>query len=292
MSFEQPFTDPIINQIRKGTPDDPYLDIYEEVYVDQSKATLTEIPYKYDRVQILEQTGGAGGTDNVDGGTFTDSTKNGSETIIFPIMYEIDNGAVIANNQYIVDYTQGVLTFNASQNGAKFLVHYTGRGFHYYPSSRIVYKQNLDGTITTLQQVLDSSASTIANIETATQEATTAANNANSATTDFQNLLNQQLVIYKTSVANFAAIATTYPTPQLGWTVTEKQYGIQYRYDGTSWKEIGTSQAGNGFNVYVGNSAPANPNILWLNVPNENRMSRIVKSSTAPADTSVIWWES
>jgi hypothetical protein len=132
---------------------------------------------------------------------------------------------------------------------------------------------------------------TINNIQNAMDNADTAASNANNATANFQDLLNQQLVIPKVSVATFSDIATTYPNPSLGWTVTEKQYGIKYRYDGTAWKEIGTSQAGDGFNVYVGESAPANPNILWLQVPNADRMTRIIKSDTPPADNSVIWWQ-
>lgn len=290
MTYEQPFSDPLL-YMKRGK-DQPYLEIIEEIYVDdKSKVLLTEIPYKYDRVQILEQTGGSGDTNSIDGGSFTDSATSGSETIIFPIMLEISEG-LPNDNQFICDYNQGILTFNISQVGAKFLVKYTGSGYHYIPSSRVYYKQNLDGTITTLQQVLDSSTNTINNIQSSINSANTAANSANSATVNFQTLLDQQLVIMKTSVATFADIATTYPTPSLGWTVTEKQYGIQYRYDGTAWKEIGTSQAGNGFNVYIGESAPANPNILWLQVPNVDRMTRIVKSSTAPVDTSVIWWES
>ncbi|MDP4268448.1 MAG: hypothetical protein Q8880_13575, partial [Bacteroidota bacterium] len=169
MAIEQPFTDPIITQ--KRGKDLPYLTILEEIYVDSNgKALLTEIPYKYDRVQILEQTGGAGDVDSVDGGSFTDSTTSGSETIIFPTMYEIDSGSP-ANNQYIVDYVQGVLTFNASQVGAKFLCKFTGTGFHYFPSSRIYYKQNLDGSIETIKQVLDSSMTTINNIQNAMDNA-------------------------------------------------------------------------------------------------------------------------
>jgi hypothetical protein len=81
VAIEQPFTDPIITQ--KRGKDLPYLTIQEEIYVDNNgKAILTEIPYKYDRVQILEQSGGAGAIDSVDGGAFTDSSTSGSETVI------------------------------------------------------------------------------------------------------------------------------------------------------------------------------------------------------------------
>jgi hypothetical protein len=290
VAIEQPFTDPIITQ--KRGKDLPYLTILEEIYVDNNgKAILTEIPYKFDRVQILEQTGGAGNVDSVDGGSFTDSTTSGSETIIFPTMYEIDQG-VPADNQYIVDYVQGVLTFNTSQVGAKFYVKFTGTGFHYFPSSRISYQQNLDGSITTIKQVLDSSMTTINNIQNAMDNANTAANNATNVTANFQSLLDQQKIVYKQSVANFATIATTYPSPELGWRVVTKDTGIAYRYDGTTWLEVDMSTTAEGFNVTISDAAPANINVLWLNVPNVNQTTRVVKSSTAPSDTSVIWWES
>jgi hypothetical protein len=289
-SYQQPFTDPIITMKRGSSQ--PYLEILEEIYVDsQGKALLTEIPYKYDRVQILEQTGGTDNSDSLDGGSFTNTATSASETVIFPTMYEVDNASNLADNQYFVDYVQGVITFNVSQVGAKFLCKYTGSGFHYFPSSRISYQQNLDGTITTIKQVLDSSVDTINNIQNAMDNANTAANNATNVTANFQNLLDQQKLVYKTSVATFSAIASTYPTPEQGWRVVTKDTGIAYRYDGTAWIEVDMSTTVEGFNVTISDKAPANVNVLWLNVPNVNQTTRVVKSTTAPADTSVIWWE-
>lgn len=43
---------------------------------------------------------------------------------------------------------------------------------------------------------------------------------------------------WKEAVANFAAIATTYPNPEDGWTVNVKDTNITYQYDGTSWIAI------------------------------------------------------
>lgn len=43
---------------------------------------------------------------------------------------------------------------------------------------------------------------------------------------------------WKESVANFAAIATTYPTPADGWTVNVNDTDITYRYNGSSWIPI------------------------------------------------------
>ena len=45
-------------------------------------------------------------------------------------------------------------------------------------------------------------------------------------------------VTWKDSVATSADLATTYPTPQLGWTVYVSDDGFTYRYDGSSWIKI------------------------------------------------------
>jgi hypothetical protein len=132
---------------------------------------------------------------------------------------------------------------------------------------------------------------TINNIQNAMDNANTATNNATNATANFQSLLDQQKLVYKQSVATFADIATTYPTPQLGWRVVTKDTGLVYRYDGTTWLEIDMSTTAEGFNVSISDKAPANTNVLWLNVPNVNQTTRIVQSTTAPTDTSVIWWD-
>lgn len=43
---------------------------------------------------------------------------------------------------------------------------------------------------------------------------------------------------WKESVATFSVIATTYPSPEDGWTVNVKDTDITYRYDGTAWIPI------------------------------------------------------
>ena len=43
---------------------------------------------------------------------------------------------------------------------------------------------------------------------------------------------------WKKSVANFAAIATTYPTPEDGWTVSVDDINTTYQYNGTDWVAI------------------------------------------------------
>jgi hypothetical protein len=66
--------------------------------------------------------------------------------------------------------------------------------------------------------------------------AQTATDNANTTVT---NVNNNTLIIYKPWVANFAAIATTYPAPLVGWTTQTIDTNTRYRYNGTTWINIG-----------------------------------------------------
>jgi hypothetical protein len=46
--------------------------------------------------------------------------------------------------------------------------------------------------------------------------------------------------IYKTAVNTYSAIATTYPSPQTGWSVLTLDTGNEYTYSGTAWVQTGT----------------------------------------------------
>lgn len=291
MGFDQPFTDKIITQYRRGTPDDPFLDIKEMVSVINSQALLTEIPHRFNRVQVLEQiTKGTGGntTDIIDGGDFSIPYPQINSNVSQSIFYEIEYGAP-ASDQYSVDYSEGVITFNPSMEGAKFLVSYKGRGFHSLPASKI-YTKTRDNQIT---QTLEDITSTLPDLNTSITNANTAATNANNATANFQTLLDQQLKIYKPAVANYATILTTYPAPQLGWTVTAIDTGVEWRYDGIEWKNIGYGDSADGFKIILSSTPPQNINTLWVNLPSgaTSRNAKVVKSTTTPTDTSVIWWK-
>ncbi len=266
-SFDKPFSDPIITAKRQGTADDPYYDITEMVHVINGKTVLTEIPYKFNRVRVIEKVGETGTS-----------------------FYEVEN-AVPTTNQFVVNYVQGTLTFHPSQEGSKFSTSYKGMGTHYFPSSRVWTKDNGNGTVETLDDVVTTGSEKIIEITDKISEAEQATLNATNATADFQTMLNGQKVIYKKAVATFANIATTYPTPALGWLVTTKDTKIQWRFDGFSWVEIGYSDADDGLTVVVSQNPPPNINTIWVNVPNGNRTAKLAPSSTEPTDTSVIWWK-
>ena len=61
--------------------------------------------------------------------------------------------------------------------------------------------------------------------------------------TDFIDMLDEQKIIFKPAVATFGDIATTYPSPENGWTtqvLTGVEEGNVYRYNGTEWVHIST----------------------------------------------------
>lgn len=45
-------------------------------------------------------------------------------------------------------------------------------------------------------------------------------------------------IVWKNAVSTYDSIATTYPTPEDGWTVTCLDTKKVYQYDGTAWNEI------------------------------------------------------
>lgn len=77
----------------------------------------------------------------------------------------------------------------------------------------------------------------LAQVDAAIISANNAATNANSIA---QQLTNESLIIFKPDVPTYADIATTYPTPAIGWTTKATDTGIKWRYNGTTWVNIGT----------------------------------------------------
>jgi hypothetical protein len=289
--FGQSFSDPIIYTRRKGDSTSPYLEIKELIVVINSKALLTEIPNKLNRVTIIEQvtTGNGDITDALDGGTFTGSQSTINSTVPTPSFYETDG--IPSVNQYSVDYNLGIITFHPSQEGSKFVVSYLGQGSQYVPASRVYTLTDGNQVTETLDSVINNSSTTISNIQSSINNANTATINANNASSNYQNLINQQLLIYQPSVPTYSAISSAYPTPQLGWTTVAKDTGIRYRYNNYSWVDIGNSNEGDGFTVVLSATPPANTNVLWVNVPSGNSTAKVVQSATTPTDTSVIWWQ-
>lgn len=118
-----------------------------------------------------------------------------------------------------------------------------------------------------------------------------ASNRTNTAISEYSSVVEQTKKIYKQAVNTYNDILTTYPNPEIGWTVITDDTSIEYRWDGVEWLPIGVSNAFIGFNIVVSSTEPINPNLIWLESSEPTRYARIYPSSTEPTDTNQIWWE-
>lgn len=109
MDTNKPFYDPLITQGRTGNSDSPFVDIQETLYIVNGKALVTEIPDEFHRVRIIES--------------------------VIPL-YEIKKG-VPTENEYIVNYNRGYITFGQLFNGERIVVKYKGTGTQKIPDSRV-----------------------------------------------------------------------------------------------------------------------------------------------------------
>src|SRR5690554_3017265 len=107
MSFD--YNDPIISRLRQNTIDDPYVSKSEYFVIENGKVVLTELPSKFHRVTVIGESI-----------TWVEKDK------------EIEN-----DNEYIVDYTNKIVTFDAIHNGKQLQFDYMGRGLQYLPTTMI-----------------------------------------------------------------------------------------------------------------------------------------------------------
>lgn len=116
---------------RKGTTEEPFVDMDESLPVVNRRAVLTEIPDDFQKIRVY---------------------GDASETFI-----ETRESLDGQNYHYFVDYRLGVVYFNEAMEGRSLRFVYTGTGIVYYPASR-VYTQSENGIPTeSLQNVVDDS---------------------------------------------------------------------------------------------------------------------------------------
>lgn len=112
MNSKDIFNDPILIKRRSGTPNDPFVNIIETVKVIKGKASLREIPNEFDRVRI-----------------------EGGNTNWFEVPDSQDR--ILAENEFQVNYSEGIVHFNSKSDGKSLKFTYTGTGVHYVPDTRI-----------------------------------------------------------------------------------------------------------------------------------------------------------
>jgi hypothetical protein len=226
------YNDPLHIVWRKGTPDDPYIDKAEYLKVVNQTIVLSEIPDRFSRVNIT-------GLKEVNVDKITNKT--------------------LAPDEFVVNYSTGVIQLHQEQEGKTLNVFYKGRGFIQYPSDRIYYQDRFNNVVKSLSQIIDDSNETIleannklrqmeealAEAEVKIDEVESVIDNANKTIVETELAKNKALSAYETTrlvfkpyVNKFDDIAIQYPNPEIGWTVQVYETGIRYRYDGIDWIPI------------------------------------------------------
>lgn len=128
-----PYYSPIINQRLKGDESEPYIATQENLTIKNQKVQLSGVPDYLTHVYI-------------DG------------------MNEIYNG-LPKENEFIVDYKYGYVTFNLANDNQNINVSYNSTGCSFFPANR-VYTQQIDGEIVeTLDGVIQSAQTAINGLE-------------------------------------------------------------------------------------------------------------------------------
>lgn len=226
------YLDPLHIVWRKGTPEDPYTDRIEYIVVANQTVILSEIPDKVFRVRI-----------------------HGMKEI----SYENFTTVGIKSDEFYVNYSTGVIFFHKDKEAETLTIRYKGRGFIQYPADRIYHKDKINNVVKSLSNIIDESnqklnlaeikikevEKVIGRAEEKIEETQKATDNAKKATEEAEVATDKALDAYETTrlvfkqyVDTYNDILTTYPNPEIGWTVQVYDTGIRYRWDGIDWVAI------------------------------------------------------
>lgn len=117
---------PIINRLRTGSAIDPYVEKVEYLTVKNSILFLAELPSKFDGVIISG---------------YSEVSEDTLQTI-----------GLLDANQYVVDYKNGSIYFNSSENNKQVTIAYKGRGIAMTPADRIYYSEG--GVVKSLEDLI------------------------------------------------------------------------------------------------------------------------------------------
>jgi hypothetical protein len=116
------YNDPIIGKKRSGEPSNPYLKIEETLQVVNGRVVLTEIPNRFNRVKV-------------NGGNITWFESTGLAT----------------QNSFNVNYSQGIVAFDAIHNNKSLSFVYYGEGVELLPDDRIYVQGEQNDTVQTVR---------------------------------------------------------------------------------------------------------------------------------------------
>lgn len=226
------YLDPLHIVWRKGTPEDPYIHRTEFSKVVNQTVVLQEIPDKVYRVRI-----------------------NGYKEINYDTLS--DKG--LNKDEFYVNYSVGIIQLHAESEAETLNIIYKGRGFIQYPADRIYYQDKFNNVVYSLSNIIETTRKQTNEItfkfnelEGILEKAEVAINNTNEATDSVNEATEDALVatelaleayettklIFKQYVNTYSDIATLYPDPQVGWTVSVYDTGERFRYDGIEWVAI------------------------------------------------------
>lgn len=225
------FNNPIQIIWRSGNPDDPFIDRLDIAKVVNQRVSLLEIPDELYRVRI----------------------SNMQE-----INYERFIKDTLSPDDYYVDYSNGFVYFHHSKEAQTISIVYKGRGMLLYPSSRIVHYDGKNPS-ESLHEIIEEVKSQVKHLidetqnfdevmknmviatnltKEATDRASIATEKALTAVELVEDAYKTTVLIYQPFVQTFSNIATTYPNPNVGWTVQVFDTGVRYRWNGQDWIPI------------------------------------------------------
>lgn len=225
------FKNPIQIIWRSGNPDNPFVDRLDITQVVNQRISLLEIPDELYRVRI----------------------SNMQE-----INYERFIKNTLSPDDYYVDYSNGFVYFHHSKEAQTISIVYKGRGMLLYPSSRILHydgsnpaeslheiienvkfqvKHLIDET-QNFEEVMKNMVIATNLTKEATDRASIATEKALTAVELVEDAYKTTVLIYQPFVQTEKDIATTYPNPNVGWTVQVFDTGVRYRWNGAEWTPI------------------------------------------------------
>lgn len=225
------FNNPIHIVWRSGSSDDPYVDRVDIAKVVNQRAVLLEIPDELYRVRI-----------------------SGMQEI----NYERFIKDTLKRDEFYVDYSNGFVYFHSSKEAETISISYKGRGMLLYPDTRIISwdgrspGQTLREITEQVKEEIKTLIDKTQNYEEYLQKVIIAVNDANNATDQalqatkdaqdavelVDNAYYTTVMIYQPFVQTESDIETTYPNPEVGWTVQVYENGVRYRWNGQDWIPI------------------------------------------------------
>jgi len=128
-----PFNNPILSTRRKGDDLDPFIPLVQSILVKDNKVLLSEIPSQFEHV-----------------------TVSGLDVTWTEIYKDLPN-----EDQFLVDYSMGLVYFNPSRNDSELQFTFKGTGCQYFPIDRIWTLADGTTVTQTLRSLIDTSAKSI-----------------------------------------------------------------------------------------------------------------------------------